>query len=63
MRLQEVLSHVLQNEKLMYDPKFNPTAVNSNILKFAYNIALAQAQECILEKSMMDARKSLITGT
>jgi len=40
-----------------------PPVTNRVILEFAYNVTLAQAQECILEKSMMDGRKPLIIGT
>lgn len=32
------------------------------VIHFMYQLCLAQAQECILEKSMMDNRKSTIIG-
>lgn len=40
-----------------------PQVTSRTVLEFEYKIMLAQAQECILEKSMMDGRKSLIIGT
>jgi hypothetical protein len=33
-----------------------------DIMQFMYHLSLAQAQECILEKSMMDNRKATIIG-
>lgn len=33
-----------------------------NVMLFMYHLSLAQAQECILEKSMMDNRKATIIG-
>lgn len=40
-----------------------PSVTSRAVLEYAYNVTLAQAQECILEKSMMDGRKPLIIGT
>jgi hypothetical protein len=36
--------------------------MNGEILSFMSNIMLAQAQECILEKSMLDQRKNTIVA-
>ena len=33
-----------------------------DVMQFMYHLCLAQAQECILEKSMMDNRKATIIG-
>ena len=33
-----------------------------DVMQFMYHLSLAQAQECILEKSMMDNRKATIIG-
>ncbi|XP_050426495.1 tyrosine-protein phosphatase non-receptor type 23-like [Adelges cooleyi] len=42
-----------------YPGNFRPD-LSSDLLQYMYQLCLAQAQECILEKSMMDNRKSLI---
>jgi tyrosine-protein phosphatase non-receptor type 23 len=33
-----------------------------DVMQFMYHLCLAQAQECILEKSMTDNRKATIIG-
>lgn len=50
------------NENTKWHYKQQPPVTNRAVLEFAYNVTLAQAQECILEKSMMDGRKPLIIG-
>ncbi|XP_050527636.1 tyrosine-protein phosphatase non-receptor type 23 [Daktulosphaira vitifoliae] len=42
-----------------YPLKFRPD-LSSDLLQYMYQLSLAQAQECILEKSMIDNRKALI---
>lgn len=49
-----------EQTKLLYRQK--PPVTSRAVLEFSYNVTLAQAQECILEKSMMDGRKPLIIG-
>jgi len=50
------------NEQTKWNHRQQPQVTSRAVLEFAYNVTLAQAQECILEKSMMDGRKSLIIG-
>lgn len=50
------------NEQIKWNHRQQPQVTSRAVLEFAYNVTLAQAQECILEKSMMDGRKSLIIG-
>lgn len=38
------------------------TDLSPDIMNFKYHFSLAQAQECILEKSMTDNRKATING-
>ena len=44
-------------------PQPRESDLSPTLLTFMYNVALAQAQECILEKSMTDNRKPTIIGT
>lgn len=53
----------INNENSKWHHKEQPPVTSRAVLEFAYNVTLAQAQECILEKSMMDGRKPLIIGT
>ncbi|XP_027845720.2 uncharacterized protein LOC114126045 isoform X3 [Aphis gossypii] len=48
------------NEQTKWNHRQQPQVTSRAVLEFAYNVTLAQAQECILEKSMMDGRKPLI---
>lgn len=50
------------NENSKWHHRQQPPVTSRAVLEFAYNVTLAQAQECILEKSMMDGRKPLIIG-
>jgi len=50
------------NEQTKWNHRQQPQVTSRSVLEFSYNVTLAQAQECILEKSMMDGRKSLIIG-
>lgn len=43
-------------------PAHSEADVAAHMMQFAYHLCLAQAQECILEKSMMDNRKASIIG-
>lgn len=53
----------INNENSKWHHREQPPVTSRAVLEFAYNVTLAQAQECILEKSMMDGRKPLIIGT
>lgn len=50
------------NEYTKWHHRQLPPVASRSVLEFAYNVTLAQAQECILEKSMMDGRKPVIIG-
>lgn len=43
-------------------PQPRESDLSPTLLTFMYNVALAQAQECILEKSMTGNRKPTIIG-
>lgn len=50
-------------QQLMRDPKlFRSNDLSNDVLTFFVQIMLAQAQECILEKSMLDNRKANIVA-
>lgn len=51
------------NENIKWNHRQQPPVTSRAFLEFAHKVTLAQAQECILEKSMMDGRKPHIIGT
>lgn len=56
-----LFTFVFQHLKDTYPPS-TEADIAPDIMLFAYHLCLAQAQECILEKSMMDNRKASIIG-
>lgn len=68
------MKYIQLRDLLLYDPSFDlqhlretypqprESDLSPTLLTFMYNVALAQAQECILEKSMTDNRKPNIIG-
>ena len=52
---------IMQHLRETY-PQPRESDLSPTLLTFMYNVALAQAQECILEKSMTDNRKPTIIG-
>ena len=57
-----VIFFIIQHLRETY-PQPRESDLSPTLLTFMYNVALAQAQECILEKSMTDNRKPTIIGT
>jgi len=51
-------------QQQLKDPYPQPPGLelSPDLMEFSYRICLAQAQECILEKSMIDNRKPIIIG-
>lgn len=53
--------YFLQHLKDSY-PQPQGLDCSPDLMQFMYQLCLAQAQECILEKSMTDNRKATING-